>query len=483
MPILRVAGPTVLVSVILFSACTATAIFLYRLHAQTAEILTDNIDSRRIAGEMESTLRGLIKSVANGDAVDSQNERLRELLAEAGELVNSDKERELVNQLGDSIDRYDAAWEARNRKEAVRILEKDALPGASRLRAYNNEQILVSEDALRRTIKWIAWGLGLVGIVGSLAGVFLGYSVARGLRQSMYRLSVRIRDAADKLREELPTVTFSKGGSIDALHEQMRALVQNIEEVVERLQQRDRELLRAEQMAAVGQLAAGVAHELRNPLTAVKMLVQTSRADLERRGMPADDLAVIEQEIRRLERSLQTFLDFARPPRMERRAVDLAPIIGEALTLVGGRARQQNVAIDFVPPFDPVPLEADGEQLRQLLLNLAMNALDAMPDGGTLTVAVEASADSVAVHISDTGPGIAAQVLPRLFEPFVSGKETGVGLGLVISRRIAESHGGTLTAVSQPQGGVRFTLTLPWTPPLPPPPNARLAPDVQLARH
>src|SRR6185503_14683238 len=139
------------------------------------------------------------------------------------------------------------------------------------------------EDALRRTVKWIAWALGIVGTVGSLAGVFLGYSVARGLRQSMYRLSVRIRDAADKLREELPTVTFTKGGSIDALHDQMRTLVQNIEADVDRLQQRDRALLRAEEMAAVGQLSPGVPHELRNPLTAGKMLVQSSRADLEQR--------------------------------------------------------------------------------------------------------------------------------------------------------------------------------------------------------
>src|SRR5262249_30832819 len=151
------------------------------------------------------------------------------------------------------------------------------------------------------------------------------------------------RDAADKLREELPTVTITRGGGIDHLHEQMQTLVRNIEHVVERLQQRNQEVLRAEQMAAVGQLAAGVAHELRNPLTAVKMLVQNSREDMHERGLPVEDLRIIEQEIRRLEQRLRAFLDFARPPKMERQHVDLVNLLQSALELIGGRAQQQNV--------------------------------------------------------------------------------------------------------------------------------------------
>src|SRR5262245_8702713 len=309
-PILRVAGPTVLVSLILFAACTATAIFLYRLHAHSAESLADDIDSRRIAVGMEATLRNLVKLVQSGsDGVDVIHDKLDDLLSQARDLVNSDQEDELVSKLEGSFNRYQAAWTGGQIEEAVRILEKDAIPGAAALRTFNAKQIEISEDALKRTVKWIAWGLVLVGTVGSLGGIFFGWSVARALRHSIYRLSVSIRDAADKLREELPTVTVTRGDGIDYLHSQMQSLVRDIEEVIERLQQRDRELLRAEQMAAVGQLAAGVAHELRNPLTAVKMLVQNSRVELAQRGLPAEDLGIIEQELRRIERSLQSFLD------------------------------------------------------------------------------------------------------------------------------------------------------------------------------
>jgi len=473
MPLLRVAGPTLIVSLILFAACTATAVVLYRLHARTAAGLTQDIDSRKLAADIETTLRNLIALLQSGsDQVDILHEKLWHLLEQARDLADTDAEVALEAHLARSFERYYDLWQKRTEpstgpdplKEGLHLLQSEAVPTAIQLRQYDQEQIYKSEEALRGTIQAIAWALVAVGTIGSLGGVLFGYSVARALRHSMYKLSVSIRDAADKLREELPTVTLTEARGVDPLQEDVQRLVRDIERVVAELQQREREVLRAEQLAAVGQLAAGVAHELRNPLTAVKMLVQTSREDMEGRGLPAEDLGIIEQEIRRLERSLQTFLDFARPPRMERRQVDLARIVQEALALVGGRARKQHVKIAFDPPPEPIQLEADGEQLRQVVINLALNALDAMPHGGTLTLKLKKTRpDYVEVSVHDTGPGIAAEILPRLFLPFVSGKETGLGLGLVVSRRIAESHGGALAAAAAPQGGACFVLGLPLT--------------------
>jgi two-component system, NtrC family, sensor histidine kinase HydH len=273
---------------------------------------------------------------------------------------------------------------------------------------------------------------------------------------------VRIQDAAGKLRQPLPTVILTSDGDLHQVNEQMQGMVREIELVIAQLQQREREVLRADQLVAVGQMAAGVAHELRNPLTSIKMLVQANREESEARGLPAEDLQIIEQEIRRMERCLQTFLDFARPPQPERRPVSLATLVDRMFTLVEGRARKQHVMLHFTPPTTPVIVEADADQMQQLLVNLALNALDAMPQGGSLDVSLGAPVHGqVELRVRDTGPGIAPALLPRLFEPFVSSKETGLGLGLVVSRRIAESHGGNLWVTNPPHGGACFVLCLP----------------------
>jgi PAS domain S-box-containing protein len=225
---------------------------------------------------------------------------------------------------------------------------------------------------------------------------------------------------------------------------------------------RERQMVRAEQMAAIGQVAAGVAHELRNPLTSIKGLVQVNLREAEARGLPAEDLRVVEHEIRRMERTLQTFLDFARPPRPARCRLDLAEVVDRVFALVGGRARKQQAALRFDRPEGSVWVDGDQDQLQQLVLNLVLNALDAMPNGGVVEVELRSPRDGhTEMLVRDTGPGIAAHILPKVFETFVSSKETGIGLGLPVSRRIAEDHGGSLSAYNLPAGGACFALRLP----------------------
>lgn len=226
--------------------------------------------------------------------------------------------------------------------------------------------------------------------------------------------------------------------------------------------QRERYLQRAEQMMALGQVAAGVAHELRNPLTAVKGLIQVNLRKATARGLPSEDLAVIEHEIRRMERTLQTFLDFARPPQPHRARLNPADVVNRVFAVVKGRAKKQQVHLRLLQPAIPVGVEADHDQLQQLLLNLVLNALDAMPGGGTVEIDLRAPRDgNVEIYVRDTGPGIAPHILPKVFETFVSSKETGMGLGLPVSKRIAEEHGGGLSAFNLPGGSACFLLRLP----------------------
>jgi signal transduction histidine kinase len=470
---LRLAAPTVLLSGLLLVFCIAAVVFLYFQQATSATILGENVTSAEVAHNLENTLYDLVALLhERNEQVGPLHKRIRQQLVNANLWADKDEEKRLVGQMEDSYQRYLALWESHRDSPAIgqedllpraaRIVESETLPACKQLQQFNARLVQESESAHRETVTWVVLGLVGVGTVGSFAGLLLGYGVARGLRRSIYHLSVRVQDATNKLAQDLPPVALAEEGDLHHLHEQMQGVVREIEQVVEKLQQREREVLRAEQMAAVGQLATGVAHELRNPLTSIKMLVQANREDIQARGLPVDDLDIIELEIRRMQKCLQTFLDFARPPRLERQPLDLAQPVERTFALVGGRAKKQHVHLQFKPPKAPVVVDADGEQVQQLLVNLALNALDVMPAGGVLEVILDPAVKGYTeLRVCDSGPGIAPDLLPRLFRPFVSGKETGLGLGLVISRRIAEGHGGTLYAANRPEGGACLVLRFP----------------------
>jgi signal transduction histidine kinase len=220
------------------------------------------------------------------------------------------------------------------------------------------------------------------------------------------------------------------------------------------------EVLRSDQLAAVGQLAAGVGHELRNPLTSIKMIVQSALED-PRPQLNEDDLKIIDDEIRRMQHSLQTFLDLSRPMSVQRRPIVLRPLMENVRGLVKSRAEKQNVNL-WIDVADELTVVADEGQLRQVLVNLSLNALDAMPTGGTIEFSARRQKpDLVRIEVRDSGPGIGAAMMAKLFEPFASTKETGLGLGLVNSKRIVEAHGGMIAAANRLEGGASFTLTLP----------------------
>jgi signal transduction histidine kinase len=235
-----------------------------------------------------------------------------------------------------------------------------------------------------------------------------------------------------------------------------------VTEVAERLQQHQQEALRAQQLSAVGQLAASVAHEVRNPLTSIKMLVESALRSRNARPLTIEDLQVIHGEVVRLEQTVQSFLDFARLPTPQRSRWDLREIVAGAIDLIRVRARQQEVEIEFAAGPDPVLANVDRNQLCTVLVNLGLNALDAMPQGGRLTFRLDdAGSQRVLLQITDTGSGISPEMLDRLFTPFASTKPTGSGLGLSISQRIIKEHGGSIRARNQPQGGAVFDVVLP----------------------
>ena len=313
----------------------------------------------------------------------------------------------------------------------------------------------------------------LLGTCGSGAGLIAGFGFARAFQRSLVQLSLPIRAAAGHLEVVVGPITFTANTDLHEMESTLRLIAQRTGVIVERLRETEREVLRAEQLAAVGQMAAGMAHELRNPLTSMKILVQAALAG-ERpgdglaepagRGLAGRDLIVLEEEITRLERLVQSFLQYAQPPQLEKRLQDVKRIVEETVRLVAQRAALCMTRIEMALPAHEVVAAADAVQLRQVLLNLLLNALDATGASGTIWVHLRReTCGAIRLSVSDTGCGLPAALGNRIFSPFVTTKETGLGLGLSISKRIIEAHGGEISGTDRTEGGAAFTIVLPNT--------------------
>jgi signal transduction histidine kinase len=301
-------------------------------------------------------------------------------------------------------------------------------------------------------------------VLGTVLGIACGVRIARGFRRSIARISVTLSSTETGASQPLGLVTVTPADDLPALQQQVEAVGQRIRGVLDQLQQTRQQLIRSEQLAAVGQLAAGVAHELRNPLTSVKLLIQTAARRGPSTGLTEKQLWVIQEEIARMENTIQGLLDFARPPVLDRIRHDLRETVQRAVSLVEGRAKQQKVAVRPQLPAAAVMVDGDPAQIHQVFVNLLLNGMDAAGRGGVLHVVVsepDTPGGGCRIAFRDSGRGIPEEALPQLFEPFVTTKERGMGLGLAISRRIVEEHGGTIAAANCPDGGAEFVVTLP----------------------
>ena len=337
------------------------------------------------------------------------------------------------------------------------LIEEAQQQRTQQLQAMN--AAVTEHELLTQRATWAMLGLGLCA---SIAGLGLGVLISRRVRQSLLRLEVPVRDAAGQLSQVVGPIAVSGGSEVRSLQDRLDQVASQVGTVVERLQASEHERLRTEQLSAVGQLAAGLAHELRNPLTAMKTLIQSARQSS---GEMLDDrdLEILDHETTRLNDGIQLFLDFARPPKLEKREFDLCSLIDNTTQLVAARAKLQGVDLRMQLPPQPIQLVADFERLRQVLVNLLFNAFEALPDGGAvvITASTDPAHGQVIMTVSDTGAGLCPDIAERLFDPFVSSKDAGTGLGLSISRRIIEDHGGSIKARAAAGTGTVFEVRLP----------------------
>ncbi|MFW6334230.1 MAG: ATP-binding protein [Desulfosalsimonas sp.] len=221
------------------------------------------------------------------------------------------------------------------------------------------------------------------------------------------------------------------------------------------------EMQRKEKLAAIGGLAAGIAHEIRNPLSSVKGMATYFKNRFTEDPDASQAAEVMVQETERLNRVINELLEFARPSQINARASDINPVIEHSIKLIRQDAEGQGVELDVKKAEDLPAAYIDPDRFVQCLLNLYLNAIQAMEGGGRITAETALSAEgSIMVRISDTGPGIAREDLSRIFDPYFTTKPAGTGLGLAIVHKIIEDHGGRITVNSTPGQGTVFSIYL-----------------------
>jgi signal transduction histidine kinase len=251
------------------------------------------------------------------------------------------------------------------------------------------------------------------------------------------------------------------------LYAQLEGYAHNLESMVEArtnaLAQTQAQLIRAEKLAALGTLAAGVAHEINNPLQAMLPNLEGALEDLTaKRGVDREAIEITINSVQRIQRIVSQLLDFARPAQSLPVPVDVNDAMAEVLALAGKQL--QHAKIDVKTDLKAThTIVGSADQLKQVFLNLVVNAMEAMPNGGTLTVKTSEKADLVQVSVIDTGSGIGADILPHIFNPFFTTKADGTGLGLAVSYTIIEGHGGEIAVDSKPGSQTEFTVQLPFT--------------------
>lgn len=228
------------------------------------------------------------------------------------------------------------------------------------------------------------------------------------------------------------------------------------------------ELQRANQMALVGEMAAGLAHEIKNPLAGIKVSLEVLADELELGEEDQELFTRVINETNRVEKLLKALLSYARPPELQYEHFDLNKLLDNSvknIALTGKTSSRQGVEIEKHYAENLPELEADSGQLQQVMLNIFLNAIESMPEGGRIIVSTRMRDESsVEVRIVDTGKGISEDVMANIFQPFFTTKSKGTGLGLAICKRIIEEHGGTIEATAHSAGGTQFTMTLPLQP-------------------
>jgi signal transduction histidine kinase len=327
----------------------------------------------------------------------------------------------------------------------------------------NNRAVQYSMDRAVRRVQSTTWIVGVSGLLSLLlSGLLIWLFFARVLKP----LRGMVADARLFRGDRAAGLHDSDEDELRIMGGHLRNLMSDVSDTRSRLERSGDQLRAAEKLASVGRLAASVAHEIRNPLTAMKMWLFSIRESVHGDGELDRKFQIVSEETGRLEAIVRNFLEFSRPVMLRRQSQGIAAIINQTLELLQPRLNEARIHVETHIPEDLPPVSVDAAQFKQVLLNLLGNAADTMPAGGRIDIATTTEIDAggqmmAVVRIRDSGTGIPTEAQHRIFEPFFTTKDTGTGLGLCIAAQVMARHGGALVLESSSGEGTTFAV---WTP-------------------
>lgn len=416
--------------------------------------LVNTSDPSSLPIDSESVIRHILVVEGNGNIFDSTDkqdigQQYKTLFPELPMLQMTDLQRDLHSS---------ERGESRTLKFAIETQRQD---GST---AQRNILIIISMNRLQK-VRQAGDRARLLFLV-ILGGIVI--ATIANFSRNFTRPILDLEQAAQRvtkgnLDSDVPVSGPKEVSTLSATFNEMLTGLRRNRDLEEQLQ-------RAERSAVVGRLASGIAHEIRNPLNFMNLSIDHLQAacapeNEARRSEFTHITTTIKEEIQRLNRLVSDFLSYGRPARLKPRELDAQTLIVEVGDLVKAQAEQQGVRVsitsDTTNAVGDTHFQADYEQIKTCFSNLMINAIQAMPEGGSLHVSLQPSAEQLRIEFADTGVGIAAENLAQIFEPYYSTKDTGIGLGLPLTKKIIEEHGGQITLVSQPGQGTTFTVTLP----------------------
>jgi signal transduction histidine kinase len=449
-----------------------TVWYTYRLERVLTGIIDRNLVAYQSAESFESSLinqKGFVSYYfLDGDPdwlkqLGKYRQIFNEQLHAARLLVEDEQQKQALDQIDreyqlyiDDKDRVINYYKTGEREQGTELHQKvrdrffNILKLCKRYKEFHTQKIMSARNESLLQARKLRFIAGVAIFVVFSLSVLLAFILANQILDPLHRLAQEA----------------NKEGTLKKSGDEVKAISRSVHDLIEAAGQthieleRSREhLLQAEKMAMVGKLAAGMAHSIRNPLTSVKMrLFSLSRS------LKLSDYQ--NEEIRHTDAIVQSFLEFSRPPRLKMQQISPSIVVDMGLQLLEHRLKSYDVTVNVIRKQQLPEIQADPEQLKEVLVNLIINACEAMEQGGSIVIEeeedlVSPSGRVAVIRLKDNGPGIPESIRDNIFQPFFTTKEEGTGLGLSIAARIVEEHQGRLDIQSKEGQGSTFIITLP----------------------